>query len=305
MPTKVFLNNRRDKRIEVDAAILNNTNGRWFLPGAGKSEWFKDHEDGPDMVVVPAGEFQMGSPDTEPERLMNEGPRHPVTIAVPFSVGRHAVTRGQFAAFVTATGDEIAGGAYLWTGTDWEFDLRGSWRNPGFAQDDTHPVVCVDWHDAKAYVKWLDEISGSKGYRLLSESEWEYVSRAGTATPFWWGSSITRGQANYDGTYTYPGGGAKGEWRKRTVPVGNFDPNPWGLYQVHGNVWVWCEDCWHDSYVGAPDDGSAWTTVSCDYRVARGGSWDDNPGRLRAACRSRGRPEYRFDSAGLWVARTL
>ena len=147
-----------------------------------------------------------------------------------------------------------------------------SFRNPGFAQDDSHPVVCVNWDDAKAYAKWLSGKTG-KDYRLLSEAEWEYACRAGTSTPFWWGSSISTEQANYDGNYTF-GGGRKGEYRQRTVPVKSFEPNPWGLYQVHGNVGEWCEDCWNESYNGAPSDGSAWTAGDCAFRLLRGGSWD-------------------------------
>jgi formylglycine-generating enzyme required for sulfatase activity len=153
-----------------------------------------------------------------------------VTFARPFEVGRDAVTRGQFAAFVNATGHKTS----------------DRWRNPGFQQNDSHPVVCIRWEDAKAYAAWLASITG-KPYRLLSEAEWEYAARASTSTPFWWGSSITPAQANYNGNVVYEGGGSKGEYRGGTVPVGSFDPNPWGLYNVHGNVWGWCEDTWHDT----------------------------------------------------------
>jgi formylglycine-generating enzyme required for sulfatase activity len=123
-------------------------------------------------------------------------------------------------------------------------------------------------------------------------------------TPFWWGSSITPDRANYNGNYNYAGG-SKGEYRAKTVPVDLFKPNPWGLYQVHGNVYDWTEDCQNGSYEGAPSDGSAWTTGECRYRVLRGGSWGNNPMFLRAAWRSSSNPDGRFDGNGLRVARTI
>jgi formylglycine-generating enzyme required for sulfatase activity len=278
---------RAEGRIKVDAAIIHDAPEGWFLPGNGKSEWFRDHEMGPEMVVVPAGKFVMGSPDSEPERSDNEGPQHPVTIARPFAVGRHAVTRGQFAAFVNNTGYKTEGGAWVWTDKEWKKDLKASWRNPGFIQDDSHPVICVSWDDAKNFATWLSSQSG-RDYRLLTEAEWEYAARAGTTTPFWWGSAITSVQANYDGTYVYKGGGAKGEYRKQTVAAGEFAANPWGLYQVHGNVWEWCEDVWHKNYKGAPSDGSAWLQGGNEKtHVVRGGSWSANPRFLRSANRNR------------------
>jgi formylglycine-generating enzyme required for sulfatase activity len=155
----------------------------------------------------------------------------------------------------------------------------------------------VNWEDAKAFVEWLSRKTG-KPYRLLTEAEREYVARAGTTTPYWWGSTISTSQANYDGTF-------EDRWRKTTVSVRSFKANPWGLYNVHGNVWEWVEDCWHDSYQGAPNDGSAWTTGDCVRRVLRGGSWVDNPGRLRAASRFRYRPNYRDFDGGFRLARTF
>jgi formylglycine-generating enzyme required for sulfatase activity len=162
-------------------------------------------------------------------------------------------------------------------------------------------VINVSWDDAKAYVAWLSEKTG-KVYRLLSEAEREYVTRAGTTTPFWWGSSISSDQANYVGDFSYDGG-PKGEWRNRTVPVDSFEQNPWGLYQVHGNVWEWTEDCYHGDYKGAPADGSPWG--DCDYRVLRGGSWDIAPQDLRAAARFGLPPYIRSGSTGFRVGRTL
>ncbi len=267
-------------------------------------EVFQDIPGGPEMVVVPADSFMMGSPRGEKGRSNDEGPRHKVTIPNAFAVGRHAVTRGQFAAFVKATAHQ-AEGAYVWTEKDWKHDPKASWRGPGFGQDDSHPVVCMNWDDAKAYAAWLADKTG-KPYRLLSEAEWEYAARAGTAEPFWWGTSITPEQANYDSNYVYEGGGSKGEYRKGTVPVGSFAPNPWGLYNVHGNVWEWCEDIWHDTYKGAPSDGSAWLgRGNASRRVVRGGSWSSIPRNLRSACRLRITTDIRSKDIGFRLGRTL
>ncbi len=165
-------------------------------------------------------------------------------------------------------------------------------------------MVAINWDDAKAYAAWLAETAG-KLYRLLSEAEREYVARAGTATAFWWGDAISTSQANYDGNYTFRGG-AKGEYRKKTVPVDSFEPNPFGLYNVHGNVWEWCEDVWHDNYQGAPTDGSAWLQGGdASRRVVRGGSWNNNPQNLRAANRNRNTTDNRNNNLGFRVGRTL
>jgi formylglycine-generating enzyme required for sulfatase activity len=261
------------------------------------------------MVVLPSGRFMMGSPEHEPQRESwkagTESPQHEVKIPRPFAIGRCAVTRGQFGAFITSTGHRTDGGAYVWTGEHWNKDPSKSWREPCFEQDDSHPVVCVSWNDAQAYVAWLSKASGAS-YRLPSEAEWEYACRAGTTTPFWWGSTIAPDQANYAGSAElYKGGGKKGEYRKRTVPAKSFEANPWGLYQVHGNVWEWCEDCWNDHYKDAPADGSAWTAGDCSRRVLRGGSWFLSPQFLRSACRFRYDSDFRYDDIGFRVARTL
>ncbi len=163
------------------------------------------------------------------------------------------------------------------------------------------PVIDVSWDDAKAYVAWLSRKT-DKDYRLLSEAEWEYVCRAGTATPFWWGSSITPEQANYDGNYPY-NKGPKGEYRQKTLPVKSFQPNPWGLYQVHGNVLEWCEDLWHDNYNGAPSDGSSWIAGSGARRVLRGGSWGYNARLVRAAFRYANDRGDRLSDVGFRCAR--
>jgi formylglycine-generating enzyme required for sulfatase activity len=162
----------------------------------------------------------------------------------------------------------------------------------------------VSWDDAKAYAEWLSRKTG-KTYRLLSEAEREYVTRAGATTkPFWWGFNIGPNQANYDSNYTY-GGGTKGEYQGRTVPVDTFDKNPWGLFNVHGNVWEWTEDCWNESNEGNPGNGSARTTGDCSRHVVRGGSWNSDPRFLRAAYRNGFATDSRLNNIGFRLARTI
>jgi formylglycine-generating enzyme required for sulfatase activity len=269
-------------------------------------------------VVVAGGSFTMGSSAGE-QTLANAGgvgvsftgresPAHTVAVR-SFAAGKYAVSKGEFGAFVRAKGyqteAEKGDGCFAWTGTEWKKDRAYSWRSVGFAQGDDHPVVCVSWNDSQAYIQWLNQTSG-KSYRLLSEAEREYAARAGSATAFWWGDSINANQANYDGTATSYNNSPKGEWRKATVPVGSFRANPFGLHNVHGNVWEWVEDCFHDNYAGAPTDGSAWTTgCSGDYRVLRGGSWINYPAYLRSAFRFRNTPDFRGNGIGFRLARTL
>jgi formylglycine-generating enzyme required for sulfatase activity len=274
---------------------------RCLRPGAG--ERFKDCPDCPEMVIVPAGSFAMGSPPDEPERAAEREDAVRVTIARPFAIGAFAVTRGEFAAFVKATGHKPNQGCYFWTGTTWEERADRSWQSPGFAKDDRHPVLCVALADAKAYAVWLSARTG-KTYRLPSEAEREYASRAGTATPFWWGARISTAQANYNGTLAYAGG-AKGEWRQRTLPVDSFPPNPWGLYNVHGNVWDWTEDCWTEANAGNAGDGSARTGGDCRWRVVRGGAWNYAPTYLRAAFRYWNEPNNRSSVQSFRVVRVL
>jgi formylglycine-generating enzyme required for sulfatase activity len=275
------------------------------VTGPKPGETFRDCPTCPEMVVVPAGSFKMGSPDSEAERSADEGPVRTVTIGAPFAVGKYEVTVGQFKAFV-ATGNKIDGGCNIWSGSEWEQQADKSWRDPGFAQTDAHPVTCVSWNDAKEYVAWLSKTTGQP-YRLLSEAEWEYAARAGTSTPFSTGSTITTKQANFDGNFTY-GSSTKGEYRAKTIEVGSLkSPNAFGLHDMHGNVWEWVEDCWIDSYKGAPSDASVRTTACTDSnaRVLRGGSWYDYPRNLRSAGRNWVEPDYRFNNRGFRVARVL
>jgi formylglycine-generating enzyme required for sulfatase activity len=270
-------------------------------------EVFSDGSGLPEMVVVPAGQFVMGSP---PQELLrgpddSEDPLHLVTFTAPFAIGRFAVTLGEFDAFVTATGHAVP---------DWLFIARDeveewiehpghSFRNPGFEQSARHPVVGVTFADAVAYAAWLTRITGRR-YHLPSEAQWEYAARGGTTTPFWWGATISTDQANYNGCHIY-GDGMRGLNRRGTVPVDSFAANPFGLFQMHGNVWEWCADCWHPSHAGAPVDGSPRTDGDPEVGVLRGGSWLNGPWVLRAAKRMGDPRAFRHNSFGFRVARAL
>jgi len=286
----------------VEIAIATGER-RCMRPGAGKTELFKDCANCPRLVVIPTGSFTMGSPQDEAERVSEREDQVRVSIAKPFAVGAFAVTRGEFAAFVVATNHKPDGGCFIWTGTEWKERSDRSWRSPGFAQNDRHPVTCVSWNDARAYVSWLSTKTG-KTYSLLTEAEREYVTRAGTTTPFWWGGSISTKRANYNGNSAYARG-TKGAWRQKTLPVDNFSANAWGLYNVHGNLWDGTEDCWNESNSGNPADGNARTTGDCSLRVVRGGSWNYSPTYLRAAFRYWNENGNRNSGQGFRVARKL
>ena len=234
-------------------------------------ERFRDCAECPEMVVVPAGSFLMGSPESEEERDDNEGPVHRVTIPAPFAVGTYEVTFEEWDACVAAGGC----GGYRPKDYGWGRGRR--------------PVINMIWEDAQAYVRWLSRKTGEE-YRLLSEAEWEYAARAGTTTRYSFGDEITENDANY-------GGG--------TQPVGSYRANGYGLYDMHGNVWEWVQDCWNGSYAGAPNNGEAWETGDCSRRVSRGGSWNFSSWNLRSANRSWGQTGLRYFSDGFRVARTL
>ena len=274
---------------------------------------FRDCAGCPWMVVVPEGSFLMGSPKSEAGRSDDEGPRHRVAFARPFAVSKHEVTRGEFARFVSERGRSMGDGCWGYEGGEWDWRSGKSWENPGFEQTDEHPVVCVSWEDARAYVEWLSEKTG-KEYRLLSESEWEYVARGGRGTSRYWGEGES-GQCRHanGGDEALKGEYADWPWAVAscndrhvwTSPVGTFEENGFGLHDVLGNVWEWVGDCYHDSYEGAPADGSAWESGDCERRVLRGGSWFNGPGNLRSANRSGFPAGYRLDDDGFRVARTL
>ena len=278
----------------------------------GPGSVFRDCAACPEMVVVPAGSFRMGSPPGEEGRFIAEGPLHRVEISKPFAIGRFEVTRGEYARFVSETGDSPGTTCWTYEGGEWEERTGRNWRSPGFAQEDSHPAVCVNWKDARSYVAWLSRKSG-EAYRLLSESEWEYAARAGTTSSRYWGnapSSACRHANVYDRT-------GKDEFsfdlshhdcrdgHGHTSSAGVFDPNDFGLHDMLGNVWEWVADCWNESYAGAPSDGSAWTSGDCSRRVLRGGSWVSEPRGVRSAIRTWDSTGYRINGFGFRVARTL
>ncbi len=274
---------------------------------------FRDCVECPELVVVPAGSFMMGSPESEEGLYDWEGPVHEVTIPKPFAVGIYEVTVGEFGHFVNESGHsqgEVE--CWIYKEDEWQEVSGNSWNKPGFSQTDAHPVVCVSWEDAREYVRWLSQKTG-ENYRLLSESEWEYVARAGTRTVRYWGESES-GQCRHANGLDRS---AKEEYSSaedaadcddgyvHTAPVGSFSANAFGLYDVHGNVWEWVGDCWNENYKGAPTDGSVWELGECEYRVLRGGSWDVNPRLLHSAGRVWNTTGYRDYGVGFRVARTL
>jgi formylglycine-generating enzyme required for sulfatase activity len=312
---------------------------------------FRDCPDCPEMVVVPPGQFLMGSSDEDTKRdfaaipkaagfralfftdrgiakwyLPYEHPQHQVSIPLPFTMSRYPITRDEFAAFVRETHYE--------TEPCW---LRGhpgrqpppqssAWMHPGFDQSDRDPVVCVGWKDAQAYIRWLnqrvthDGTDGSAGpYRLPSEAEWEYAARAGTQSARWWGDDIGYDHALCDGCNTPPCPEPKmvngrivypcanmpvAKPIRHTLPVGSFPANPFGLYDILGNVAVITEDCWHDSYMGAPTDGSAWKDGSCRYRSGRGGSWLAAAWAVRSTTRTHAGIDETSNDSGFRIVRS-
>jgi formylglycine-generating enzyme required for sulfatase activity len=266
--------------------------------GLKPKDTFRECADCPEMVVVPAGAFTMGSPGNEEDRNSNEGPQHVVMIRKLFAVGEFHVTVDQYKAFVLDTG--------------YEKSRKCHWSSPGFVQNWLRPVVCVRWEDAAAYVAWLAKKTG-KPYRLLSEAEWEYAARGRTspgAYPRFWFGDDEKDLCRYGNGADQTGATPPGlpiapckDGYTYTSPAGHYAPNAFGLYDMFGNAWQWTADCWHTDYSGAPADGSAWTSGDCSGRVARGGSWFSIPGNLRAALRLRLTDED--NDIGFRLARTL
>lgn len=332
--TKTYTEEGWYKRGNDDEYLKFFPNGKYAKAIQEKRRWKKswmseilqgklivDCPDCPEMMVIPAGSFQMGSPDLERERGNDESPQHNVNVQ-RFALGRTEITFAQWDACVADGGCN----GYLPKDEGWG---RGE-----------RPVINVSWDDAQAYVQWLSLKTG-KSYRLPSEAEWEYAARAESTTPFnnncnhkpnrqsttpppttllstsllcefYNGNCIHTDEANYNGDYRYCNGGsvcclttATGVYRAQTLPVGSFAANAFGLLDMRGNVWEWVEDCYHDSYSDAPSDGSAWTSGECQSRVLRGGSWLDEPRDLRAAIRFWNGSMYRDDNFGFRAARTL
>jgi formylglycine-generating enzyme required for sulfatase activity len=274
---------------------------------------FKECRECPVMLGIPGGTFTMGSPANEPGRFDTEGPQHEVNLKA-FALGKFNVTTEEFLLFLKDTGyrPELCNPI-----------LNLGWRSPGgglayppfVGQPARWPAACLDWADAQAYVAWVNakvraqrpeltnQLANRDGpYRLPSEAEWEFAARAGTTTARWWGDDIGVGRTNCNGCgspYDY----------KVLAEVDAFAPNPFGLFGMLGNVWQWTEDCWHESYAGAPADDRAWTQELCDRHVVRGGSWNNLPIFVRSAARSgsiANGGEYDYSSvAGFRLARTL
>jgi formylglycine-generating enzyme required for sulfatase activity len=270
---------------------------------------FRECPDCPEMVAIPAGNFTMGSPATEAGRFDAEGPQHAVSVRA-FAIGKYDVTTAEFLSFLRQTGYQPAPCDPV-LGLTWKSPGRGLAYPPGNTSPPLEPAACLSWNDTQAYIAWLNGKAREAGaarasregpYRLPSEAEWEYAARAGTTTARWWGEAIGSGRANCNGCGSAWDG-------KQIAPAGNSGPNPFGLYDILGNVWQWVADCWNDSYVGAPADGRPWLSGDCRKRVMRGGSWSNVPVFVRSATRSRGDAggkDFDYSSyAGFRVARTL
>ncbi len=261
----------------------------------------RDCADCPQMLVLPRGSFQMGSPTAK------EGPQRRVTIDYAVSLAKYEVTRGEFEAFARATGYLPPRDAQL------PDRLTDHWRRPGFEQTDRHPVVNVTWQDAAAYVAWLRKTTG-RNYRLPSEAEWEYAARAGTTTQRFWGDGNDEAcrYANVgDVLFAKTLMGIKGDpglfkctdGHAFTAPVGALQPNAWGLHDMLGNAQEWLLDCWFDSHAGAPVNGAARLDGDCYRRVLRGGSWASGFDGIRVADRVRELVGYTQPFIGFRVAR--
>ncbi len=277
---------------------------------------FQDCEACPEMVLVPGGHFTLGSSPSEDGHIADEAPQRAITLQ-PFAVSRHEITRGEFARFAEAVGHQNDPGCLVMSETGgWIYDPEASWREPGFEQTDAHPVVCLSWATAQAYVRWLNTETGTERYRLLTEAQWEYAARAGSTTAFWWGDDKhqscrwTNG-ADAGARAVYPGWLLTADCEDGfiyTAPVGHFNqPNGFGVEDMVGNVWEWVEDCYVDTYATMAEDGSAQQVDGdCERRVMRGGAWGDYGAQyLRSAYRGAWRPDIGFSNLGLRVAKSV
>ncbi len=273
---------------------------------------FRDCPECPEMVIIPAGKVSMGSSELEKswaashggnlESVADEAPQHWVSLR-SFALGKYDVTRGEYAAFVRETGHSAGDGCHESSMPKSPKKESASWQNPGFNQTERDPVVCVSWHDARAYISWLNarvRRSGSTSenglYRLPSEAEWEYATRAGTTTRFWWGDNDS-GAPDHAWLKVNSGG--------QTHPVGLKPGNAFGLYDMVGNVWQWTQDCYADSYANAPADGQSNEIGDDCLRVDRGSSWLYSAWLLRSATRERNPADYRDVIMGFRLAKTL
>ncbi len=279
---------------------------------------FRDCAECPEMIVIPPGSFTMGSAASEDLREDIEGPQHKVTIGRSFALGVTHITRAEYARFVRETGHYGGPACNVFDVKQQKGTTTASrnWRDPGFPQTDRDPVVCVDYDDAHAYVAWINEKVrralrlpvDATPYRLPSEAEWEYATRAGTTTRSWWGDTISHEYANFGADCAGPACGPLVEGKDvwiYTAPVASLAPNPFGLYDMAGNAWQWIEDCYEASYEGAPTDGTARTSCGRPIFVSRGSAWVSHPRYLRSAARDRLNPDYRSGYLGIRLARTL
>ncbi|MDZ4381811.1 MAG: SUMF1/EgtB/PvdO family nonheme iron enzyme [Parvibaculum sp.] len=270
----------------------------------------RDCSDCPDLVIVEAGSFMRGAETDDRAADESEFPRHEVRIEKPFAIATKLVTRREYSDFSAATGHGTAPGCDTLTDAGWRVDERADWRSPGFPQTESDPVVCISWTDATAYAAWMAGRTGQP-YRLPSEAEWEYAARAGTIGVNFWGEdpALACSYANVNDLT------AKNKTAKVaepctdgylfTSPVASFQPNPFGLYDAVGNVWVWLADCWLGDYRTGPRNGQPNGSGECASRVLRGGSWTDTPGPFRIAARENRAPGERLSFAGLRLARDV
>ena len=252
-------------------------------PPLQKRASFRDCENCPEMIVVPAGSFRMGSPPSEPNHEKDEQPQHEVAFEKSFAVGKFEITRAQFETFVKATGHDTGTTCTLWDGTRYIAREGHNFANPGLDQSPDHPALCLSWNDARAYTDWLAQRTGLN-YRLLTEAEWEYAARAGHQTPYVSGDILDAASVNFANT--------------QTRPVGSFTANAFGLHDTQGNAWEWTQDCYSKTY-DAPV-----TADDCE-RTYRGGGWANQAKDLRFATRGTNAPDKRVNIFGLRVARDL
>jgi formylglycine-generating enzyme required for sulfatase activity len=310
----------KSRRITVHLPALLLALGLSSASGAGAPQALpriQDCRECPRMVVIPAGSFIMGSPETEESRSTQEGPAHPVTIAKPFAVALRDVTRAEYARFVRETSRPAPDSCLVLESAASALKAGADWAHPGFRQSDADPVVCVDWNDAQDYLRWLDSKRPSKArdaahrYRLLSEAEWEYADRAGTTTRYYWGERAedacrfaNLADRRAGAAYPYMKSADCSDGFTVTSPVGRFPPNPFGLHDMAGNVFQWVADCYQTSYLGAPADGSPWMGEPCEEHVIRGGSFGHLPRLLRSAYRFKDPTDHRSVFLGFRVARS-
>ena len=283
-------------------------------------EAFQDCDHCPEMMVVPSGTAVLGSEPWAPNRKQNEGFIREVSIGYKLAVSKNETTRAQYRTFIEATGYQSTHKEPRVGCNTWTYDrvigyvLEHDWDKPGHDQREDHPAICLSFEDAAAYVAWLAELTG-KPYRLLSSTEFEYATRAGTRGPWFWGpaNSDACEYANVaDDTfrrlYDYAPVFACDDGYERTAPVGSFEPNPWGLYDMLGNAWEWTQDCTHDDMSGVPTDGRAWLEEDdgrCEFRLPRGGAWVSGTDWTRAAAQSNDHYYYHSQLIGFRVALTL